>query len=266
MEAAGELWQWQSRTDERRLLEILSYGLVGIGALSALLLCFVRMPYGRYFSHRFGYPVPARLAWTLQELPSLLVPLGLSLFSGAARLSEWPNRVLVALFIVHYAHRALIFPVLIRGGKPTPFITFALALIFCVYNGYLQGRSLSNYAEYPSGWLKGPCFIVGFAGWLSGMAINIYSDHILRNLRKPGETGYKIPRGGLFEYVTGANFFGEILEWFGFALASCTFESAAFAICTLFILGSRAHHHHQWYLEKFEDYPKSRKIVIPFVF
>ncbi|XP_073188508.1 3-oxo-5-alpha-steroid 4-dehydrogenase 1 isoform X2 [Lepidochelys kempii] len=256
MEAAGELWQWQSRTDERRLLEILSYGLVGIGALSALLLCFVRMPYGRYFSHRFGYPVPARLAWTLQELPSLLVPLGLSLFSGAARLSEWPNRVLVALFIVHYAHRyqcgstrsvppgspaaqpprgnhsvqgaagrpsfrreaqpslgvcpglalrgkgtrfarALIFPVLIRGGKPTPFITFALALIFCVYNGYLQGRSLSNYAEYPSGWLKGPCFIVGFAGWLSGMAINIYSDHILRNLRKPGETGYKIPRDGI---------------------------------------------------------------------
>ncbi|XP_074801176.1 3-oxo-5-alpha-steroid 4-dehydrogenase 1 isoform X2 [Natator depressus] len=297
MEAAGGLWQWQSRTDERRLLEILSSGLVGIGAFSALLLCFLRMPYGRYSTGRFGYPVPARLAWTLQELPSLLVPLGLSLFSGAARLSEWPNRILLALFIVHYAHRcglqgnplytglctfqikkqprqskediserALIFPVLIRGGKPTPFIVFALALIFCVYNGYLQGRSLSNYAEYPSGWLKGPCFIVGFAGWLSGMAINIYSDHILRNLRKPGETGYKIPRGGLFEYVTGANFFGEILEWFGFALASCTFESAAFAICTLFILGSRAHHHHQWYLEKFEDYPKSRKIVIPFVF
>jgi hypothetical protein len=27
------------------------------------------------------------------------------------------------------------------------------------------------------------------------MVINIHSDHILRNLRKPGETGYKIPRG-----------------------------------------------------------------------
>uniref|UniRef100_A0A674I5K4 Steroid 5 alpha-reductase 1 n=1 Tax=Terrapene triunguis TaxID=2587831 RepID=A0A674I5K4_9SAUR len=223
---------------ERRLLEILSYGLVGAGALSVLLLRFVWMPYGRYSTPRLGCLVPVRLAWALQELPSLLVPLGLSLFSGAARVSKWPNRVLLALFIGHYAHRyqALIFSFLIRGGKPTPFITFALALIFCVYNGYLQGRSLSNYAEYPSGWLKGPCFIVGFAGWLSGMTINIYSDHILRNLRKPGETGYKIPRGGLFEYVTGANFFGEILEWFGFALASCTIESAAFAICTLFIL------------------------------
>ncbi|KAF1481086.1 3-oxo-5-alpha-steroid 4-dehydrogenase 1, partial [Pygoscelis antarcticus] len=141
--------------------------------------------------------------------------------------------------------RALIFPLLIREGKPTPFFTFVLALLFCVYNGYLQGRSLSNYAKYPSGWLKDPCFITGFIGWLMGMAINIHSDHILRNLRKPGETGYKIPRGGMFEYVSGANFFGEILEWFGFALACCTIESLAFALCTLFILGSRAKQHHQ---------------------
>uniref|UniRef100_A0A8C4VK99 Steroid 5 alpha-reductase 1 n=1 Tax=Gopherus evgoodei TaxID=1825980 RepID=A0A8C4VK99_9SAUR len=217
----------------RRLLESLSYGLVAAAALFALLLRFVRMPYGRYSTRRFGCPVPARLAWALQELPALLVPVGLSLFSGAARVSEWPNRVLLALFIGHYAHRYQ------RGS-------LGRTLIFCIYNGYLQGRSLSNYAEYPSGWLKGPCFIVGELNKsMLGMTINIYSDHILRNLRKPGETGYKIPRGGLFEYVTGANFFGEILEWFGFALASCTIESAAFAICTFFILGSRAHQHHQ---------------------
>lgn len=265
MAASRGLWPLLSEPAERQLLQNLSYGLMGASGVCALALCFVPTPYGRYSSRSFGCPLPVRLAWMLQELPSLLVPLGLSLFSGAARVSEWPNRVLLALFIGHYAHRALIFPFLIRGGKPTPFITFALALIFCTYNGYLQGRSLSNYAEYPSGWLTSPCFIVGFAGWLGGMAINISSDHILRNLREPGETGYKIPRGGLFEYVTGANFFGEVLEWFGFALASCTIESVAFAICTLCILGPRAHQHHKWYHEKFEDYPKSRKILIPFV-
>lgn len=31
--------------------------------------------------------------------------------------------------------------------------------------------------------------------WLVGWLMNVHSDHILRNLRKPGETGYKIPRG-----------------------------------------------------------------------
>ncbi|XP_064017302.1 3-oxo-5-alpha-steroid 4-dehydrogenase 1 isoform X4 [Pogoniulus pusillus] len=238
------LWRRAAGPEEQRLLELLSYGLVALGAASALLLCFIPMPYGRYSSRRFGCLLPARPAWVLQELPSLLIPLGLAACGGPVT-SDWPNRCLLGCFVVHYAHRSLIFPLLIRQGKPTPFFTFVLALLFCVYNGYLQGRSLSNYAKYPSGWLQDPCFITGFTGWLVGMAINIHSDHILRNLRKPGETGYKIPRGGLFEYVSGANFFGEILEWFGFALACYSIESLSFALCTLFILGSRAKQHHQ---------------------
>nr|XP_034959244.1 3-oxo-5-alpha-steroid 4-dehydrogenase 1 [Zootoca vivipara] len=135
-----------------------------------------------------------------------------------------------------------------------------------MYNGYLQGRSLSNYAEFSSDWPTTLRFILGFSGWLSGLLINVQSDNILRNLRKPGETGYKIPRGGMFEYVSGANYFGEILEWCGFALASCTLESTAFAVCTFLILGRRAYMHHHWYLDKFEDYPRSRKILIPFIF
>ncbi|XP_027599055.1 3-oxo-5-alpha-steroid 4-dehydrogenase 1 [Pipra filicauda] len=258
-------WKRVEGPEERRLLELFSYGLMALGAGSALLLCFIPMPYGRYSTRRFGSLLPARVAWALQELPSLLVPIGLAACGGEA-IAAPANRVLLGCFVLHYAHRALIFPFLIREGKPTPFVTFVLALLFCVFNGYLQGRSLSNYATYPPGWLKDPRFITGFIGWLLGMAINIHSDHILRNLRKPGETGYKIPRGGMFEYVSGANFFGEILEWFGFALACDTTESLAFALCTLFILGSRARQHHQWYLEKFEDYPKDRKIVIPFLY
>lgn len=98
------------------------------------------------------------------------------------------------------------------------------------------------------------------------MVVNIHSDHILRNLRKPGDTGYKIPRGGLFEYVTAANYLGEIVEWFGFALASWSPAGGAFALFTISTLLTRARQHHQWYHEKFEDYPKSRKILIPFVY
>ncbi|XP_072608787.1 3-oxo-5-alpha-steroid 4-dehydrogenase 1 isoform X2 [Vulpes vulpes] len=106
----------------------------------------------------------------------------------------------------------------------------------------------------------------GFCLWLIGMLINIHSDHILRNLRKPGETGYKIPRGGLFEYVTAANYFGEVVEWCGYGLASWSIQGGAFALFTFCILLTRAQQHHRWYLEKFEDYPKFRKIIIPFLF
>ncbi len=47
-----------------------------------------------------------------------------------------------------------------------------------------------------------------------------------------GEKGYKIPRGGMFEYISGANFFGEILEWAGFALAAWSLPAFAFALFT----------------------------------
>ena len=53
-----------------------------------------------------------------------------------------------------------------------------------------------------------------------GSFINLDSDRRLRNLRENSENGYKIPHGGLFEYVSAANYFGEILEWWGFALAA----------------------------------------------
>ncbi|KAG9479381.1 hypothetical protein GDO78_012841 [Eleutherodactylus coqui] len=163
-------------------------------------------------------------------------------------------------------HSTLIFPLLIRGGKPTPLLSFCLALIFCCYNGYLQSSYLCQYADLPPGWTRDPRFILGLMLFTCGMLINIHSDHILRNLRKPGEMGYKIPRGGLFEYVSGANFLGEIMEWSGFAVAGWSVPGAAFAIFTLLVLSSRAQQHHQWYLERFEDYPKARKILIPFMY
>lgn len=261
-----EFWQSRSGPEEEQLLRGMSYWLAGSMVLAWVLSRYVGVPYGRYTSSAFGFLVPARLAWMVQEAPAFLVPLHLLLCSGGARLHHWPNLILLGLFLAHYGYRTFIFPLLIRGGKPTPAGLFVLAFLFCSYNGYMQGRSLSNYTEFPADWITDVHFIIGIAMWLSGFLINIHSDNILRNLRKPGESGYKIPKGGMFEYVTGANYFGEILEWFGFAVASCTLQSAAFAFSTLLILGRRAEQHHEWYLGKFEDYPRSRKIVIPFLY
>ncbi|XP_054840973.1 3-oxo-5-alpha-steroid 4-dehydrogenase 1 [Eublepharis macularius] len=264
---SAAFWRRLSGPEEQRALELASYVLAGCVALAALAGSGMRLPYGRYSAAFMGAgSLPARLAWLLQEAPSFLLPLLLVCRSEGAQLHRWPNRILLGLFLAHYAYRSFIFPFLIRGGKPTPIFTCVLAFAFCSLNGYLQGRSLSNYVEYPTNWLKDPRFILGIAGWLSGLLINIHSDHILINLRKPGETGYKIPTGGLFEYVTAANFFGEILEWSGFALACCTVESRVFAFSTCLVLTTRAHHHHQWYLQKFENYPRCRKILIPFVY
>lgn len=98
------LWRRAEGPEERRLLELFSYGLMALGAVSSLLLRFIPMPYGRYSSRRFGWLLPARPAWVLQELPSLLVPLGLAACGGAVAAAR-PNRVLLGCFLLHYAHR-----------------------------------------------------------------------------------------------------------------------------------------------------------------
>ncbi len=87
----------------------------------------------------------------------------------------------------------------------------------------------------------------------------------LRNLRKPGETGYKIPFGGLYGVVSCPNYLGEILEWVGFAIAASTAPGWAFAFFTASNLVPRAVAHHRWYLEKFADYPTRRRAILPFL-
>lgn len=62
----------------------------------------------------------------------------------------------------------------------------------------------------------------------------------------------------------GANFFGEIVEWTGFAIASQAPVAFAFAFFTFCNIGPRALEHHRWYQNQFVDYPKNRKALIPF--
>lgn len=114
-------------------------------------------------------------------------------------------------------------------------------------------------------------FLLGLLLFYVGMAVNIHSDYTLRNLRKPGEVIYKIPTGrkilevhsnnlyavlsdpwstsfsagGLFEYVSGANYFGEIVEWFGYALATWSLPALSFAVFSLCFIGPRAYYHHR---------------------
>ena len=81
-----------------------------------------------------------------------------------------------------------------------------------------------------------------------GFYVNIDSDRRLRGLRskdrKPGE--YKIPIGGMFEYVSAANYFGEICEWWGFALAAqFNRGSLFFAGFSTIFLGMRGLQHHR---------------------
>ena len=100
--------------------------------------------------------------------------------------------------------------------------------------------------------------------FISGAYINIRSDEILFNLRKEND-GYKIPQSFLYKYISCPNYFGEIIEWAGFAIMVWNVPGFVFVLWTIFNLVPRAVSHHKWYKEKFSDYPSNRKAIIPFI-
>ena len=112
---------------------------------------------------------------------------------------------------------------------------------------------------------EGARLFAGFAVFVAGFALNQYHDRILIGLRKPGSGEYSIPYGGLFRYVSCPNFFGEIIEWAGFAVMVWSLPGLAFFVWTFVNLVPRALEHHKWYKSHFKDYPAERKAVIPFV-
>jgi protein-S-isoprenylcysteine O-methyltransferase Ste14 len=250
---------------EYQLYKIILICFLGLSALAFAAIFFIPVPYGRHNRPGWGPQIKAFLGWFFMESPSFFV------FAIVFALS--PHRTGPAAWIFfglwegHYIQRSLVYPFLMRGkAKTMPLVIVLMACSFTSLNSYLNGRWLFRFSGgYDSAWLKDPRFIAGAALFLIGFAINIQSDSLLRRLRPPSETGYKIPRGGLFRYVSCANYFGEIIEWFGWALATWSLPGLAFAVWTVANLAPRAFRHHRWYRRSFPDYPRDRKALIPFL-
>ncbi len=223
----------------------------------------ITAPYGRHTSDRWGWVIPYRTGWILMEIVSPLT--FASFFLLGENTVTTPMWTMFALWAGHYLNRSLIYPMRAKmAGKKVPIAIVASAIFFNIVNGGMNGYYLGNLADsYSNDWFSTPYFIIGMGCFLAGAYINIQSDNILLKLRKPGETGYKIPEGGLFRYVSCPNLFGEIIEWAGFAILCWNLPALSFAIWTAANLIPRALSHHRWYREKFENYPAERKAVIP---
>jgi 3-oxo-5-alpha-steroid 4-dehydrogenase 1 len=231
-------------------------------------LLFITVPYGRHTAKGWGPTINNKLAWMLMELPSLVVMTGF-LLSGK-RAFESYSWILFVLWIVHYANRALFYPLRIRPTqKRMPVVILVCGVFFNVVNAGLNGYYLAELAppnKYTTAWLSGIPFMAGAALFVCGFTINQVADAMLIRLRKKGDYGYSIPGGFLFDYISSPNLFGEIIEWAGFALMAMNLPALTFAVWTAANLLPRAKNHHDWYRRNFPDYPPKRKAVLPFLF
>ncbi|MCM1503821.1 MAG: DUF1295 domain-containing protein [Muribaculum sp.] len=232
-------------------------------------LQYIEAGYGMMYNRKWGPAIDNRFGWVLMEAPVFVAMALLWWFSP--RRFETAPLVMFLLFELHYFQRSFIFPLLIRTKGKMPLSIIVMGVTFNVLNALMQGGWIfyvSASDRYPDSWLMSWQFICGTAIFLIGMAINIHSDTIIRNLRKPGDTRHYLPRGGMFRYVSSANYFGEFVEWTGFAILTWSWAGAVFALWTFANLAPRAAKIHSRYAGEFgREFTELRvRRILPFIY
>lgn len=232
-------------------------------------LYFVDAGYGKFYNPKWGPAVGNRLGWVLMEAPVFV--LMLLLWALSDRKADPVRLCFLLLFEAHYFQRSFIFPLLIRGRGKMPLSIMLMAVIFNSLNALMQGGwifHVSPETMYQTSWFCDWRFILGTAVFVGGMAVNIHSDYVIRHLRKPGDTAHYLPEKGMFRYVTSANYFGEFMEWTGFALLTWSWSGAVFALWTFANLAPRASRIYKRYQQEFPGRIDTHRVkrIIPFIY
>ena len=155
----------------------------------------------------------------------------------------------------------------IRGNDKINFFMFlgTVGYYWFLY-GYLvlanifhESYNLNN--NFLNGYLKGFCVLA----FLYSEFRNYTCHNILRNLKVKNRGKRGIPLGGMFNYVSCANYYWELLSWLFFGLFANSLNAYLFIIYSFVSMTYLAIEKHKTYIKNFDDYPKSRKAIIPFI-
>ena len=261
------------------LLEQYDVFLLVMAALAVVVfiaLNFVEAGYGITTDKKWGVAINNKVAWLCMETPVFILMSFLCLYSprmtSFSFATSFVPLILFLFFQSHYIRRSFIFPFLLKGKSKMPVAVMMMGVFFNCCNAFMQGGWLffkSPEGMYAVDWLWSPQFIIGSVIFFGGMTLNIQSDKIIQNLRKPGDSRHYLPSKGLFRYVTGAHYFGELIEWTGFAILTWSLPGAVFALWTFANLVPRANAIYKKYQKLFgAETLNERKLkrIFPYVY
>ena len=246
-----------------KIYETILYPWIFIALISFVALLKINAPYGKFFNKNFGFSLPYKIGWFIQEIIS---PLSLIIFYflNTNNLNSKIVWFFLLIWISHYTYRSIIFP--LRMGNNTsriPILVILSAVTFNTINGFTNGYYL-GITKYPNQYYLEYNFIIGLILVVVGFYINFKADNTLISLKSKNK-GYLIPKGNMYNYISCPNYFGEIIEWLGFSIMTLSFPAFIFFIWTIANLFPRALATHKWYQKEFKEYPKKRKAIIPFI-
>jgi len=237
----------------------------------AMVLAFVclvaetMMPtgYGR-FGEGATFSVSPRVGWWLMELPcSVVFPYYFwyrCYWCGDRKLSR-SSIVLGCVFSLHYLYRGWYYPynLAVFGNSSNFSLLPAVGgWLVTATHAKLNAEVVSAHGRRltKASYLNTLQFWVGLCIYYTGLLLIMQQDQIMRDLRSTPGPRYRIPRGGLWDYATSAQYLSELIGWFGFAVLM-DFEANGLFILVVSLcnLVPRAHTNHLWYEKHFgQDY------------
>jgi len=204
-------------------------------------------------------------------------------YLAAGRPSTVYHTTLTIAFVGHFAKRLL--EVLYVHKYSSSMTLDTVGIIWSSYSlwGYTAGYFVASRTSLYMGKYNGGTwqFSLGLILFVVGELINGYHHLLLAGLRptKPKtavvasgssttDTSYKLPTGGLFGFLLFPHYTGELLAWFGYALATQYLIPMVFACLMLSYLHGRSIASLAWYEKKFGAAvrQKYRWVLIPYVF
>ena len=259
--------------------------------------------YGRHDKNRGKCYVPQRLANAASDFIPGVVFFTILYFLQGRNFSQAPNILFYCLFTLHYLHRGLVTPLAARYSSwriPVfiPIVNFIANLLF----HYLIADFIGSACYFP-GYLYDPRFLLGLVIFIAGFVLSKMADTYLICLRcHPDErrwgktdivgqflnaTGargccavsedkegaecdnggyYTVPECCLFKVIVNPNYLGEMIQWFGWALATWSLSGFVWWLFSMAALIPRARHNLRWYKRNFDNFPMYRKALIPGIY
>lgn len=225
-----------------------------------------------------------QVGWTTVFVVEYLGPLLLhSLFFHFPRLFYWDvpatfqhnivQTVCYWLVVLHYAKRELETLFVHRFSAET----MPLFNIFknSAHYWLLGGAAIAYFLYHPL--YTAPSYLLSDGGGASPILVllatifllcevgNGYSHLLLAGLRPRGTRTRGIPRGFLFEYVSCANYTCELGAWLAFVLLAHCLTAAVFFVVSFAQIYVWAVKKHVALRKEFPDYPRGRKVLVPFL-
>lgn len=231
---------------------------------------------GAQVSYRFVYVV--EYAGPLFLYPIFMMRPEWAYGAGAGELGEptfWPvsrdNVVWLAalLWTLHYVKRvaeSLFLHKFTNDTMPLPNIFRNSA------HYWLAGVLVSYFVNHPL--YTAPALLniqIGCVLWVIGQLGNLQAHVKIAFIRPPGSTEKVMPTGGMFNLVSFPNYFFEVMHWVGFCMITQTFAAYLFLFMggsTMMIWAAQKHRRYKKLFDGKEGrplYPRSRKIMFPFV-